>query len=76
MFEAVIMLLIQICLVVALIYIVMWVLGIIGIELPPKVVQIAWVIVALFVLLLLYRALGSSLHLGKVFGFLDPPLLA
>lgn len=72
MFENVIMLLIQICVVVVLVYIVIWVLGILGVSLPPKVVQIFWVICALIVILLLYRALAGSLHGGRLFGWLDP----
>ena len=74
MFESIIMLLIQICLVVALCYIVIWVLGIIGVELPPKVVQIFWVIVVLIVILLLYRMIGPSLSHGRLFGVLDLPM--
>jgi hypothetical protein len=67
MFEAIIFLLIQICFVVALVYIVIWVLGILGVALPPKVVQIFWVIVVLIVILLLYRALAPALHGGRLF---------
>lgn len=66
MFESVIMLLIQICFVVALVYIVIWVLGIIGVQLPAKVVQIFWVIVALIVILLLYRMVGPMLSSGHL----------
>jgi len=67
MFEGIILLLIQICFVAILAYIVIWVLGVLGVELPPRVVQIFWVIVALIVILLLYRALGPALHGGKLF---------
>ena len=76
MFESVIILLIQICLVVALCYIVIWVLGILGVALPPKVIQIFWVIVALIVILLLYRALSPFIHGGRVFGTIELPFLA
>ena len=76
MFESVIILLIQICLVVALCYIVIWVLGIIGVSLPDKVVQIFWVIVALIIILLLYRALSPFIHGGRIFGMIDLPKLA
>ena len=75
MFESVIILLIQICLVVALCYIVIWVLGILGVALPPKVIQIFWVIVALIVILLLYRALSPFIHGGRGFGMIELPLL-
>lgn len=67
MFEGVILLLIQICFVVALCWIVIWVLGMIGVELPPKVVQIFWVIVVLIVMLLFYRMFGASLRSGHLF---------
>lgn len=65
MFESVILLLIQICFVVALVYIVIWVLGLLGVPLPPKVVQIIWVIAALVIILLLYRMVGPVLHIGR-----------
>lgn len=65
MFESVILLLIQIALVVALVYIVLWVLEKLGVELPPKVVQIIWVIAVLIIILLLYRMMGPVLQLGK-----------
>ncbi len=65
------MLLIQICFVVALVYIVIWVLGVLGVSLPPKVVQIFWVVVVLIVILLLYRMIGPSLHGGRLFGLMN-----
>jgi hypothetical protein len=67
MFETVIMLLIQICLVAVLAYIVIWVLGILGVTIPPRVVQLLWVIVALIVILLLYRALWPVFGGGRLF---------
>lgn len=60
MVETVILLLIQICVVVALCFIVVWVLGMLGVALPERVVQVFWVIVVLIVILLLYRALVST----------------
>lgn len=69
MFESIILLLIQICFVVAIAYIVIWVLGALGVALPDKVVQIFWVIVVLIVILLLYRMLGPMLLSGKLFSF-------
>lgn len=71
MFEAVIMLLIQICLVVALCWIVIWVIGMLGLALPPQVVKIFWVIVVLIVILLLYRALAPMLGGRRLFSLLD-----
>lgn len=73
MFETVIMLLIQICLVVALCWIVIWVLGQLGIALPEQVIKILWVVVVLIVILLLYRALAPFIHGGKVLGMIDLP---
>lgn len=63
MVESVIMLLIAICIVVGLCWLVIWVLGKLGVELPQQVINILWVIVVLVVILLLYRALAPALHL-------------
>ena len=64
MLEAIISLLIYVCLLALVIYVVIWVLGQIGIALPPQVVKILWVIVALVVLLMLVRlVLGGGLAL-------------
>lgn len=73
MFETVIMLLIQICLVVALCWIVIWVLSQLGVALPAQVIKIFWVVVVLIVILLLYRALAPFIHGGRIFGVLDLP---
>ncbi len=62
MVESVIVLLIYICLVVGLVGLVIWVLGQIGVPLPAQVVKIMWIIAALLILLLLWRALGPVLH--------------
>lgn len=70
MFESIILLLIQICFVVAIAYIVIWVLGSLGVALPEKVVQIFWIIVVLIIILLLYRMLAPSMSSGKLFGLL------
>ncbi len=58
MVESVIWLLIYICLLVGVAWLVLWVLGQIGVPLPPRVVQIFWVIVVLLVILLLWRMLS------------------
>ena len=64
MIETVITLLIQICILALVVYLVLWVLSIVGIEVPAKVVQIIWVIVALVVILWLFRSLpGLGLHM-------------
>jgi hypothetical protein len=65
------MLLIQICLVVAVVYVVLWVLSSLGIELPAMIVKIFWIIVALIILLLLYRMIAPSLRSGHLFGLFD-----
>ena len=66
MFESVIMLLIYLCLAAILFYIVTYVLGVIGIPIPPKVMQLLWVILALVVILLVYRTISPQLgHLGS-----------
>jgi hypothetical protein len=60
------MLLIYLCVLALVIYLVIYVLGVIGVPLPPKVMQILWVIFGLIVLLLVVRMLlsgGGSLSL-------------
>jgi hypothetical protein len=66
MFESVIMLLIYICLVVGACWLVIWVLGQLGVTLPDQVVKIFWVIVVLIVILLLYRMLAPMLGGGRL----------
>ncbi len=63
MVEAVITLLIYICLVVGLVWLVIWVLQQIGVALPEPVIKVAWVIAVLIIILLLYRTLSPVLHL-------------
>ena len=63
MFETLIMTLIYICLVVGACYLVIWVLGQLGVALPQRVIQIFWVIVVLIVILLLFQMLSPVLHL-------------
>lgn len=55
MLEAVIMMLIYVCILALVVYLVIWVLGQIGVALPPQVIKILWVIAALIVLLMLVR---------------------
>lgn len=62
MIEAVITLLIYVCIIALVFYLVIYVLGVIGVPLPPKVVQIVWLIFGLVVLLMLWRAFGG-IHL-------------
>jgi hypothetical protein len=55
MFERVIYGLIYLCLLVIAYWIIIWVLGALGIALPPHVAQIVMVIVVLVAILVLYR---------------------
>lgn len=55
MIEAVVSALITLCVLAIVVYIILWVLEIIGISPPAKVVQLLWVIVALFGLLLVVK---------------------
>jgi hypothetical protein len=57
MLTTVIMLLIQLCILALCIYVILWVLEIIGIVLPPKVIQILWVIICLVALYLIVQTL-------------------
>jgi hypothetical protein len=58
MLESVISLLIYVLVFAAIIYIVIWLLQTVaGVALPPKVVQILWIVFALVVILLLVRLL-------------------
>jgi hypothetical protein len=67
MVETVITLLIYLAVLALVVWLVLWVLdSIIGIALPPKVVQIIWIIVVLVAILLVYRALGPHLHLPGI----------
>jgi len=63
MVESVIMLLIYICLVVGLVWLIIWVLGQIGVPLPDMVIKVAWVIAVLIIILLIYRMLAPVLRL-------------
>jgi hypothetical protein len=72
MIEAIIYALIYICLLALVIYLILWVLGTVaGVALPPKVIQIIWVIFALVCILILVRLLLP--HMGRLVGML--PLL-
>jgi len=69
MIEAIITGLIYICLLAIAVYLIIWVLQTVaGVALPPKVVQIIWVVVVLIALLILVRILlgGGGFHLGKL----------
>jgi hypothetical protein len=61
MFESIIMLLIYLCLIAIVVFIVLWVLGNLGIVIPPRVMQIVWVIVVLIAILFIWRAIGPEI---------------
>jgi hypothetical protein len=65
---SVITFLIYMCVLALLIYLALWVLrDVLGLPIPPKVVQIIWVIVALLVILwLVQMVLGGGLHLPSL----------
>ncbi len=60
------MLLIYICLVVAACWLVIWVLGQIGVPLPGQVIKILWVIVGLICLLLFWQLIGPAISSGRL----------
>ncbi len=69
MLPAVIQFLIFICVIALVVYLVIWVLrDVIGLPLPPKVIQILWVIFALIVLLYLVQllGLGGGMHIPSL----------
>ena len=68
MIEAVIMGLIYLCLIVIAIYLVIWVLGQLGISIPENVMKILWVIVVLVAILVLVRTVlpGMGVRLGGI----------
>ena len=68
MVESLILFLIYLCLLVACVYLVMWVCGQLGIPLPANVIKIFWVIVALIAILLLWRMVGPSLSGARLPG--------
>lgn len=66
MIESIITLLIYACLLALVVYLVIWILGVIGVGLPEKVLQIIWIIVALLILLAMARVLLPGLKLGTL----------
>lgn len=61
MVESLIVALIWIGIIVACVYLVIWALGKFGFALPERVVQVAWVIAVLVIILVLWRAFGSTI---------------
>ena len=66
MFESILIALIYIALIALAVYIALWVLGEIGIQLPPQVVKIIWVVAVLVILLVLYQQIAPALKLGRL----------
>jgi len=62
MVESVIMMLIYLCLLVGVIYLVIFVLGQLGIAIPPPIMNIIWVIVLLIAILILWQTFGGLLR--------------
>lgn len=66
MLASVITFLIYLCLLAIVVYVIIWVLGIIGVPLPEKVIQLLWVIVGLIAILWLVQIVlgggGPGLH--------------
>jgi len=66
MIESVILFLIYLCLIVAAFWLILWVLGQLGVPIPAQVVKIGWVIVALVCILILYKLLLAPLIGGHL----------
>jgi|KBSSwiStaDraftv2_1062776.scaffolds.fasta_scaffold187960_5 hypothetical protein len=66
--EAIVMGLIYLCLIVIAIYLVIWVLGQLGISIPDNIMKVLWVIVVLIAVLVLVRTVlpGMGIRLGAV----------
>lgn len=64
--ETIITLLIWLAVIVLVVVIVLWVLEALGIALPPRALQILWLILCLVALLIIVRMLGPVLHLPKL----------
>ncbi len=66
--DAIVGFLITICIIAAVFYLVIWVLGQIGVPLPGQVIKILWVIFGLIVLLALYHMFvgGGGLTFPKL----------
>jgi hypothetical protein len=66
MLETIITLLIYLCILALCVYLIIWVLGVIGLNLPDQVIKILWVIVALVAVLFIVRALlpGGTFKFG------------
>lgn len=66
MLESIILLLIYVCVAALVIYLIFWVLGAVGVPIPPMVVKIVWIIFGLVVLLLILKMLLPPLMSGHL----------
>lgn len=70
MLASVITFLIYLCILALIIYLVIWVVrDVLGIPIPPKVIQILWVIIALVVILWLVQTVlpgGGGMHFPRL----------
>jgi hypothetical protein len=57
MLESLIVMLIYVVVLCLVVYLVFWALSVAGVALPPKVVQIVWLIVALIAILMVVRVI-------------------
>jgi hypothetical protein len=74
MIESVITLLIYICVLALVVYLVIWVLGAIGVPIPAMVLKIVWIIFALMCLLMVLRLL--PLGHGRLFSQLSQIMIS
>jgi len=66
MIEAVIRALIAICVVALAVFLIIWVLGALGLALPAMVVKILYIIAALIAVLILWRILSPVIGGGQI----------
>ena len=67
MFEQIIILSLYACVLAIIVLFVIWIIEqISGIPIPPKIIQLTWVIVALIIILMVYKTIGPSIHLPKL----------
>lgn len=73
MIEAVVMGLIYLCVLVIAIYLIIWVLGQLGIAIPDNIMKVIWVIVVLVAILIIVRTIlpGMGIRVGQ---WLQPAL--
>lgn len=63
MVEKILKALILLCALAILVYLAIWVLGVIGLTIPAAIIPIIWAIAILVAILILWRAFGGSLNI-------------